>query len=58
MNGIPQTTKTAVFAGGFFWCTESDFEKVGEVIDAISGYTGIRVATPTCKHYQMVLPAI
>ncbi len=40
-------TKSAVFAGGCFWCTEADFEKAPGVIDAISGYTGGRVADPT-----------
>lgn len=30
----------ATFAGGCFWCTESDFEKVKGVKDAVSGYTG------------------
>ncbi len=40
-------TRMAVFAGGCFWCTESDFEKVPGVIDAISGYTGGKVANPT-----------
>lgn len=38
---------TAVFAGGCFWCTESDFEKLPGVISAESGYTGGNVATPT-----------
>lgn len=33
-------TKTAVFAGGCFWCIESDFEKLDGVIGAESGYTG------------------
>jgi peptide methionine sulfoxide reductase msrA/msrB len=33
-------TRSAVFAGGCFWCTESDFEKVEGVVDAVSGYTG------------------
>jgi len=37
----------ATFAGGCFWCTESDFEKVPGVISATSGYTGGRVANPT-----------
>jgi peptide-methionine (S)-S-oxide reductase len=37
----------ATFAGGCFWCTESDFEKVPGVISAISGYTGGRVVDPT-----------
>ena len=30
----------ATFAGGCFWCTESDFEKVPGVLKVISGYTG------------------
>ena len=42
----PANARTAVFAGGCFWCTESDFEKVPGVIDAISGYTGGSVANP------------
>jgi methionine-S-sulfoxide reductase len=33
-------TKTALFAGGCFWCIESDFEKLDGVIEAESGYTG------------------
>jgi peptide methionine sulfoxide reductase msrA/msrB len=47
MNAKPQKTQTAVFAGGCFWCTESDFEKVDGVIEVISGYTGGRAANPT-----------
>jgi peptide methionine sulfoxide reductase msrA/msrB len=47
MKNKPATTATAVFAGGCFWCTESDFEKVPGVIDAISGYTGGHVKNPT-----------
>jgi peptide methionine sulfoxide reductase msrA/msrB len=43
----PDKTQTAVFAGGCFWCTESDFEKVDGVIEAISGYTGGKAANPT-----------
>ncbi len=46
-NPTPQQTRTAVFAGGCFWCTESDFEKVEGVIEAVSGYTGGRVENPT-----------
>ncbi len=39
-------TRSAVFAGGCFWCTESDFEKVPGVIAVVSGYTGGHVPDP------------
>ncbi len=42
-------TETAVFAGGCFWCTESDFEKVPGVISAVSGFTGGRSGSPSCR---------
>lgn len=44
-------TATAIFAGGCFWCTESDFEKRPGVISAESGYIGGHVPQPT---YQQV----
>jgi len=28
----------AIFAGGCFWCMESDFEKISGIKDVISGY--------------------
>ena len=40
-------TATAAFAGGCFWCTESDFEKLPGVVAAESGYTGGKDANPT-----------
>jgi peptide methionine sulfoxide reductase msrA/msrB len=40
-------TLTAVFAGGCFWCTEADFEKVPGVLEAVSGYTGGQLPDPT-----------
>jgi len=48
-SGSDSKSKTAVFAGGCFWCTESDFEKAPGVIEVISGYTGGHVANPTYK---------
>jgi methionine-S-sulfoxide reductase len=30
----------AVFAGGCFWCMESEFEHVEGILSAVSGYTG------------------
>ena len=47
-----QKTETAIFAGGCFWCTEADFEKIPGVISAVSGYTGGREANPT---YEQVV---
>ncbi len=43
----PGKTLTATFAGGCFWCTESDFEKLEGVKEGISGYTGGHVENPT-----------
>ncbi len=37
----------ATFAGGCFWCTESDFEKLDGVNEVISGYTGGSLKNPT-----------
>lgn len=32
--------KTAIFAGGCFWCIEADFEKLNGVNAVVSGYSG------------------
>ncbi len=32
--------EVATFAGGCFWCTEADFEKIEGVTDVISGFSG------------------
>lgn len=38
--------KTAIFAGGCFWCTEAAFERINGVVDVISGYSGGHVDYP------------
>ncbi len=43
------TLKKATFAGGCFWCTESDFEKVPGVKEAVSGYAGGDEVDPTYR---------
>lgn len=49
----------AVFAGGCFWCMESDFEKLKGVSEVISGFTGGKIKNPTYRgnhqgHYEAV----
>jgi peptide-methionine (S)-S-oxide reductase len=39
--------ETAIFAGGCFWCTESDFDKVPGVVSTTSGYIGGTVKNPS-----------
>lgn len=39
----------ATFAGGCFWCVESDFEKIPGVHQVISGFSGGSVANPSYK---------
>ncbi len=49
MAKLPQPTArqaVATFAGGCFWCVESDFDHVPGVISTTSGYTGGTVANP------------
>lgn len=45
----PSKLETATFAGGCFWCTESDFEKVEGVDSVVSGYTGGKNPNPSYK---------
>jgi peptide methionine sulfoxide reductase msrA/msrB len=49
MKSESKNYKSATFAGGCFWCVESDFEKVDGVVEAISGYTGGDEPNPTYK---------
>lgn len=57
-----ESLKTAVVAGGCFWCVEKDFEGVAGVKSVVSGYTGGSTRDPTYKevtrggtgHYEAV----
>ena len=50
-SSSPATTKTAVFAGGCFWCIQPAFDKASGVIKTIVGYSGGTEPNPT---YQLV----
>jgi peptide methionine sulfoxide reductase msrA/msrB len=43
--------KTAIFAGGCFWCMEKPFEELDGAIAVTSGYTGGRSEDPTYQDY-------
>jgi methionine-S-sulfoxide reductase len=47
----PGTTRTAVFAGGCFWCIQPAFDKAPGVIKTIVGYSGGTEPNPT---YELV----
>ncbi len=55
--------KSAIFAGGCFWCIDAIFEQVPGVVSVTSGYTGGHVPHPTYQevctgttgHFEAVL---
>jgi peptide-methionine (S)-S-oxide reductase len=61
-NPAAAETRSAIFAGGCFWCMEEAFDKVDGVSATISGYTGGSVANPdyhqvsggSTGHYEAV----
>ncbi len=54
----PTGRAEAVFAGGCFWCVESDFEHLEGVIEAVSGYTGGDLRNPTYQNHEGHLEAV
>src|ERR1700747_179375 len=50
-NSSPTATKTAIFAGGCFWCIQPAFDKANGVIKTVVGYSGGTEPNPT---YQLV----
>lgn len=51
INSNNPNIETAIFAGGCFWCVESDFDKLDGVLETTSGYTGGESTNPTYKSH-------
>ena len=57
-----QQLQKAVFAGGCFWCVESDFDKISGIVSTVSGFTGGKTNDPSYRqvtaggtgHYEAV----
>jgi peptide-methionine (S)-S-oxide reductase len=47
-----QETRSAIFAGGCFWCIESDMDKVPGVLATTSGYSGGTMENPTYPNHE------
>ncbi len=47
-----EETKTAIFAGGCFWCMEAAFDEVPGVTDTTSGYAGGTMPNPTYGNHE------
>ncbi len=45
-------TETAIFAGGCFWCVESDMDHVNGVSSTTSGYAGGTMKDPTYEDHE------
>ena len=45
-------TQSAIFAGGCFWCVESNFDKIKGVTETISGYAGGPMKNPTYHNHE------
>ncbi|MDP3895664.1 MAG: peptide-methionine (S)-S-oxide reductase MsrA [Mesorhizobium sp.] len=52
LSGIPASAETAIFAGGCFWCVESDMDQVPGVTATISGYSGGTKKNPTYQDHE------
>jgi len=46
-QGAPARTERAIFAGGCFWSTERDLERLPGVVSVVSGFTGGSEANPS-----------
>jgi peptide methionine sulfoxide reductase msrA/msrB len=51
MTKTDEKTAVTTLAGGCFWCTQADFEKLPGVVKVISGYTGGTGENPSYEDY-------
>lgn len=53
---LPSTAQnklqSAIFAGGCFWCVESDFDHLNGVVETVSGYSGGDLKNPTYQNHE------
>ncbi|MBQ0818225.1 MAG: peptide-methionine (S)-S-oxide reductase MsrA [Methyloceanibacter sp.] len=57
-NSRAAETKTAIFAGGCFWCVEDAFDKVDGVTETVSGYAGGTTPNPTYRSHEGYIEAL
>jgi peptide-methionine (S)-S-oxide reductase len=51
-TSLPSSAETAIFAGGCFWCVESDMDQVPGVTATVSGYSGGTLKSPTYQNHE------
>lgn len=56
---LPVQADKAIFAGGCFWCMESDFQDLDGVTNVVSGFTGGKLENPVYSgnhsgHYEAI----
>lgn len=51
LSSLAARAETAIFAGGCFWCVESDMDAVPGVTGTISGYSGGTSKNPTYQNH-------
>ncbi len=51
-------SKTAIFAGGCFWCVEDAFDQVDGVTETVSGYAGGTAPNPTYGNHEGYVEAL
>jgi peptide-methionine (S)-S-oxide reductase len=58
LSALPASAETAIFAGGCFWCVESDMDHVKGVTATVSGYAGGTKANPSYEDHDGYVEAV